>query len=102
MGSLLELLSTLEFHSCLVLALSVIDTAFHTFPQRSYQFLSGPTVSPSQDSAGATVNYDFSAILSNGSQGVQVKAAVQLTVERRGEQFEITAIWPRVLELHPL
>jgi len=79
-----------------------IDTAFRTYPQRSYQFLSGPTVSPSQDSAGATVNYDVSAILSNGSQGVQAKAAVQLIVEKDGDQFEITAIWPRVLEVHAL
>jgi hypothetical protein len=59
-----------------------INTAFRTFPQRSFQFLSGPTVSPSQDSAGATVNYDLSGILSNGSQGVQVKAAVRLIVEK--------------------
>lgn len=79
-----------------------IDTAFRTFPQRSYQFLSGPTVSPSQDPTGATVNYNLSGILSNGSQGVQVKAAVQLTVEKHGEQFEITGIWPRVLERHAL
>ena len=29
---------------------------------------------------------------------MQVKTSVQLTVEKHGDQFEIVAIWPRVLE----
>lgn len=79
-----------------------IDTAFRTFPQRSFQFLAGPTVSPSADSPGATVNYELSGVLSNGLIGVHVRTAVQLTIQKRGEQFEIAAIWPRVLGIHPL
>ena len=81
---------------------NLVDTATRTFPQRSLEIVSGPVVTPSQDSAGATVNYQVSGILSNGLQGVQIKAAVQLTIEKRGEQFEITALWPRVLERQPL
>jgi hypothetical protein len=75
-----------------------LDNAFRIFPQRSFQFVSGPTVSPSQDSPGATVNYQLSGVLSNGLVGIQVKTNVQLTVEKHGDQFEIVAIWPRVLE----
>jgi hypothetical protein len=72
------------------------------FPQRSLEFLSGPTVSPATDSPDATVNYELSGVLGNGQTGVQVKTSVQLTVEKRGDQFEIVAIWPRVLERRPL
>ena len=75
-----------------------IDNALRIFPQRSWQFISGPTVSPAQDSPGATVNYQLSGVLSNGLMGMQVKTNVQLTVEKDGDQFEIVAIWPRVLE----
>lgn len=71
-----------------------IDTANRILPQRSFQFISGPLVSPSQDSAGATVNYQLSGIFSNGLQGMQIKLAMQLTVEKRGDQLEIAAIWP--------
>ena len=75
-----------------------LDNAFRIFPQRSFQFISGPTVSLATDSPGATVNYQLSGVLSNGLMGLQVKTSVQLTVEKRGNQFEIVAIWPRVLE----
>jgi hypothetical protein len=75
-----------------------LDNAFRIFPQRSFQFISGPTVSPAADSPGATVNYQLSGVLGNGLMGMQVKTSVQLTVEKRGKQFEIVAIWPRVLE----
>jgi hypothetical protein len=78
------------------------DTASRTFPQRSFQFLSGPTVAPSPDSTGATVNYELSGVLSNGLIGMHVKTAVQLTIQKRGQQFEIAAIWPRVLGIYPL
>jgi hypothetical protein len=77
-------------------------TAVRIFPQRSIQIVSGPVVSPSQDSGGATVNYDVSGIVSNGLLGVQIKGAVQLTVEKHEEQFEITALWLRHLEPHSL
>lgn len=79
-----------------------LDNAFRIFPQRSFQFISGPTVSPATDSPGATVNYQLSGVLSNGLMGMQVKTNVQLTVEKHGDQFEIVAIWPRVLERRPL
>ena len=36
-----------------------LDNAFRIFPQRSFQFISGPTVSPAPDSPGATVNYQL-------------------------------------------
>jgi hypothetical protein len=62
------------------------------------EFISGPTVSPAQDSPGATVNYELSGVLSNGLMGLHIRASVQLTVEKHGDQFEIVAIWPRVLE----
>jgi hypothetical protein len=75
-----------------------VETAFRIFPQRSFQFVSGPTVSPATDSPGATVNYQLSGVLSNGLMGMQVKTDVQLTVEKHGDRFEIVAIWPRVLE----
>jgi hypothetical protein len=75
-----------------------IDTSFRIFPQRSAQIISGPTVSPAQDSPGATVNYQVSGVLSNGILGMQMTASIQLTVEKHGDQFEIVAIWPRVLE----
>jgi hypothetical protein len=74
------------------------DNSCRIFPQRSMEFISGPTVSPAQDSPGATVNYQLSGVLSNGLVGMQVKASVQLTVEKHGDRFEIVAIWPRVLE----
>jgi hypothetical protein len=79
-----------------------IDTTFRIFPQRSAQIISGPTVSPAQDSPGATVNYQVLGVLSNGILGMQMKASIQLTVEKRGDQFEIAAIWPRILERRPL
>jgi hypothetical protein len=75
-----------------------LDNAFRIFPQRSFQFIAGPTVSPATDSPGATVNYQLSGVLSNGLLGIQVKTSVQLTVEKHGDQLEIVAIWPRVLE----
>jgi hypothetical protein len=75
-----------------------VENAVRTFPQRSWQFISGPTVTPATDSPGATVNYELSGVLSNGSTGMQVKTNVQLTVEKQGDQFKIVAIWPRVLE----
>jgi hypothetical protein len=74
------------------------NTAKRIFPQRSWEFISAPTVSPAQDSPGATVNYQLSGVLSNGLVGMQAKVSVQLTVEKHGDQFEIVAIWPRVLE----
>jgi hypothetical protein len=79
-----------------------IDTSGRIFPQRSFQFIDGPIVSPAEDSPGATVNYQLSGVLSNGLVGMQVKVSVQLTVEKQGDQFKISAIWPRVLERHPL
>jgi hypothetical protein len=75
-----------------------VETAVRTFPQRSWQFISGPTVTPASDSPGATVNYELSGVLSNGTTGMQVRTSVQLTVEKQGDQFKIVAIWPRVLE----
>jgi hypothetical protein len=75
-----------------------LDKATRTFPQRSWQFVSGPTVTPAADSPGATVNYELSGVLSNGQAGMQAKVSVQLTIEKQGGQFKITAIWPRVLE----
>jgi hypothetical protein len=75
-----------------------VETAVRTFPQRSWQFISGPTVTPASDSPGATVNYELSGVLSNGTTGMQVKTSVQLTVEKQGDQFKIVAIWPRVVE----
>jgi hypothetical protein len=79
-----------------------VETAVRTFPQRSWQFISGPTVTPASDSPGATVNYELSGVLSNGTTGMQVKTSVQLTVEKQGDQFKIVAISPRVLEHRPL
>jgi hypothetical protein len=79
-----------------------MDMAFRVFPRRSWQFISGPTVTEAQDSPGATVNYQLSGVLSNGQTGYQVTVSVQLTVEKRGDRFEIVAIWPRVLERRPL
>jgi hypothetical protein len=76
--------------------------AFHTFSQRSFQFLAGPTVGPSYDPIGATVNYELSGVLSNGLVGVHIRTAVQLTVEKRENTFQIAAIWPRVLGMSPL
>ena len=78
------------------------DNSSRIFPQRSSEIISGPTVSPAQDSPGATVNYEISGVLSNGLMGLHVKGSVQLTVAKRGDQFEIVAIWPRVSEHHPL
>lgn len=75
-----------------------LDNAFRIFPQRSFQFIVGPTVTPAPDSPGARVNYQLSGVLSNGLMGMQVKTNVQLTVEKHGDQFEIVAIWPRVLD----
>jgi hypothetical protein len=79
-----------------------LDTSSRIFPQRSVQIVSGPIVTPAPDSPGARVNYDISGVLSNGLVGMQVKGTVQLTVEKHGDQFEIVAIWPRVLEHHLL
>jgi hypothetical protein len=79
-----------------------LATAARIFPQRSFQIVSGPVVSPSQDSPGATVNYDILGIVSNGRLGLKVNGAVQLTVQKRGEQFEISAIWPRVTKRESL
>lgn len=79
-----------------------IDISSRIFPQRSIQVVSGPIVTPAPDSPGARVNYDVLGVLSNGLLGMQVKGSVQLTVEKRGDQFEIVAIWPRVLERRPL
>jgi hypothetical protein len=78
------------------------DVSRRTFPQRSFQFISGPLVSPSPDSSGAMVNYELSGVLSNGLQGFHVRAAVQLTIQRRGDSFEIAVIQPRILERQPL
>jgi hypothetical protein len=75
-----------------------VENAIRTFPQRSWQFISGPTVTPASDSPGATVNYQLSGLLSNGTTGMQVKTSVQLTIEKQSDQFKIVAIWPRVLE----
>jgi hypothetical protein len=75
-----------------------VEIAIRTFPQRSWQIISGPTVTPASDSPGAMVNYELSGVLSNGTTGMQVKTSVQLTVEEQGDQFKIVAIWPRVLE----
>ena len=55
-------------------------------------------MTPATDSPGATVNYELSGVLSDGSTGIQVKTNVQLTVEKQGDQFKIVAIWPRILE----
>jgi hypothetical protein len=79
-----------------------VETAVRTFPQRSWQFVSGPIVTAASDSPGATVNYELSGVLSNGTTGMQVKTSVQLTVEKQGDHFKIVAIWPRVLERRPL
>jgi hypothetical protein len=58
--------------------------------------------SHSADSPGATVNYELISVLSNGLVGLHVRTAVQITIQKRGDQFEITAILPRVLGIHPL
>jgi hypothetical protein len=79
-----------------------VENAIQAFPQRSWQFISDPTVTPASDSPGATVNYELSGVLSNGTTGMQVTTSVQLTVEKQGDQFKIVAIWPRVLEHRPL
>jgi hypothetical protein len=79
-----------------------IDIASRFFPQRSLQIVSGPIVTPAPDSPGARVNYDILGVLSNGLVGMQVKGSVQLNVEKQGDQFQIVAIWPRVLERRPL
>ena len=79
-----------------------VENGIRAFPQRSWQFISGPTVTPALDSPGATVNYELSGVLSNGTSGMQVKTSVQLTVEKQGDQFKIVAIWPRVLERRAL
>jgi hypothetical protein len=78
-----------------------VENAIRTFPQRSWQFISGPTVTPAMDSPGATINYQLSGVLSNGTTGMQVKTSVQLTVEKEGDQFKIAAIWPPVLDQRP-
>jgi hypothetical protein len=75
-----------------------VENAVRTFPQRSWQFISGPTVTPATDSPGATVNYELSGVLSNGTSGTQVKTSVQLTIEKQGDRLKIVAIWPWVLE----
>lgn len=58
-------------------------------------------MTPETDSPGATINYQLSGVLSNGTTGMQVKTSVQLTVEKEGDQFKIAAIWPPVLEQRP-
>jgi hypothetical protein len=75
-----------------------VENAIRTFPHRSWQFISGPTVTPALDSPGARVNYELSGVLSNGTTGMQLRTSVQLTVEKQGDQFKIVAISPRVLE----
>ena len=77
-----------------------ITGAFNRFPERSFQLISGPTVGPSQTTAGCTVNYEAVAILKNSRQAMQMTFSNQLIVEIHGDQLSITGISPKILDRH--
>ena len=79
-----------------------IEFAFTTFPERSAQFVSGPTISPPQNSGGCTVNYEVVAILRNSHRAFQATVSSQLNVELHGDQLSITNASPRILHPHAI
>src|SRR6516165_10775345 len=79
-----------------------IEFAFTTFPQRSAQLVSGPTISPPQNSGGCTVNYEVVAILRNSHRAFQATVSSQLNVELHGDQLSITNASPRILHPHAI
>jgi hypothetical protein len=79
-----------------------IEFAFTTFPQRSAQLVSGPTIGPPQKSGGCTVNDEVVATVRNSLLAFQLIISGQLTVELHGDQLSVTGITSRILERHAI
>ena len=73
-----------------------IEFAFTTFPQRSAQLVSGPTIGPPQKSGGCTVNYEVVATVRNSLLAFQVTISGQLNIELHGDQFLVTGLTSRI------
>ena len=71
--------------------------ASRIFPQRSFNLLSGPRVSVSQEPGCADVSYTVLGVLRNSLMAVEVTNAVQLTIKVEGDRLSVVKFIPKVL-----
>jgi hypothetical protein len=71
--------------------------ASRIFPQRSFNFLSGPRVSVSQEPGCADVSYTVLGVLRNSLTAIEVTNAVQLTIKVEGDRLSVVKFIPKVL-----